>query len=100
MEDWSNSSYNCTPFLHSLLTKGRFRVEGKRWHFGTLGNFLSFSFIVPVEVPIHKGGCQTYGPFLGTLNNRCRMIIGTPKGTIILTTTHKANPEESGTGEG
>ena len=25
-------------------------------------------------------------PFLGTLNNRCRIIIGTPKGTILLTT--------------
>ena len=23
--------------------------------------------------------CQNYGPFLGTLNNRCRTIIGTPK---------------------
>ena len=22
------------------------------------------------------GGCQNYGPFLGTLNIRCRMIIG------------------------
>ena len=33
-------------------------------------------------------GCQNYGPFLGTLNNRCCIIIGTPKGTIILTTTH------------
>ena len=29
-------------------------------------------------------------PFLGTLNNRCRIIIGTQKGTIILTTTHFA----------
>ena len=27
-------------------------------------------------------------PFMGTVNNRCRIIIGTPKGTIILTTTH------------
>ena len=27
-------------------------------------------------------------PFLGTLNNRCRIIIGTQKGLIILTTTH------------
>ena len=38
----------------------------------------------------HMGGCQNYGPFLGTLNNRCRIIIiiGTQKGTIILTTTH------------
>ena len=26
-------------------------------------------------------------PFLGTLNIRCRIIIGTQKGTIILTTT-------------
>ena len=32
-------------------------------------------------------GCQNYGPFLGTLNIRCRIIIGTQKGTIILTTT-------------
>ena len=34
------------------------------------------------------GGCQNYGSFLGTLNNRCRIITGTQKGTIILTTTH------------
>ena len=27
-------------------------------------------------------------PFLGTLNIRCRTIIGTQKGPIILTTTH------------
>ena len=33
------------------------------------------------------GGCQNYGPFLGTLDIRCRIIIGTQKGTIILTTT-------------
>ena len=33
------------------------------------------------------GGCQNDGPFLGTLNNRCRIIIGTQKGTIISTTT-------------
>ena len=31
------------------------------------------------------GGCQNYGPFLGTLNIRGRMLIGTQKGTIILT---------------
>ena len=29
------------------------------------------------------GGCQNYGPFLGTLNNRGRIIIGIQKGTII-----------------
>ena len=34
------------------------------------------------------GGCQNYGPFLGTLNMRCCIIIGTQKLTIILTTTH------------
>ena len=37
---------------------------------------------------IHMGGCQNYGPFLGTLNNRCRIIVGTQKKAIILTTTH------------
>ena len=36
----------------------------------------------------YMGGCQNYGPFLGTLNIRCRTIMGTQKGTIILTTTH------------
>ena len=36
----------------------------------------------------HMGGCQHCGPFLGTLNIRCRIRIGTQKGTIILTTTH------------
>ena len=25
------------------------------------------------------GGCQNYGPFLSTLNIRCRIIIGTQK---------------------
>ena len=34
------------------------------------------------------GGSQNYGPLLGTLNIKCRIIIGTQKGTIILTTTH------------
>ena len=34
------------------------------------------------------GGCQNYRPFLGSLNIRCRIIIGIQKGTIILTTTH------------
>ena len=41
------------------------------------------------------GSCQNKGPFLGnkgpflgTLNNRCRIILGTQKGTLILTTTH------------
>ena len=33
------------------------------------------------------GDCQNDGPFLGTLNIRCRIILGIRKGTIILTTT-------------
>ena len=28
---------------------------------------------------LYMGGCQNYGPFLGTINNRCRIIIGTQK---------------------
>ena len=36
----------------------------------------------------YLGGCQNDDPFLGTLNIRCRTIIGTQKGKIILTTTH------------
>ena len=33
----SNSSYNCTPFLHSLLTKGKFMLTRvKRVQRGTL----------------------------------------------------------------
>ena len=39
------------------------------------------------------GGCQNYGHFLGTLNNRCRIIVGTQKGTIILTTTQVSNAD-------
>ena len=35
----------------------------------------------------YLGGCQNYDPFLGTLNIRCRIIMGIQKGTIILTTT-------------
>ena len=46
---------------------------GTCWHVGML-----FSYM---------GGCQNHGPFLGTLNIRCRIVIGNQKGTIILTTT-------------
>ena len=41
---------------------------------------------------MNMGSCQNYGPFLGTLNIRCRIIIRTQKGTIILTTTHMPGP--------
>ena len=36
----------------------------------------------------HMDGCENYGPLLGPLNARCRIILRTQKGTIILTTTH------------
>ena len=45
------------------------------------------------------GGCQNYGPFLGTLSIRCRTIPGTQKGTIILTTTHMERRREAKFGE-
>ena len=32
----------------------------------------------------HMGGCQNYGPFMGTLNIRCRIILSTPKRDPIL----------------
>ena len=41
-----------------------------------------------IYIHIYMGGCQNYGPFLGTLNIRGRIIVGTQKGTIILTTIH------------
>ena len=49
-----------------------------------------------VPCKTYMGGCQNYGPFLGTLNIRGRTIIGTPKGTIILTTTHMSRDRNPG----
>ena len=43
-------------------------------------------FGFPKAVLDHVGGCQNYGPFLGTRNNRCRIMIGTQEEAIILTT--------------
>ena len=40
---------------------------------------------------VNGGGCQIMVPFLGTLNIRCRFIIGIQKGTMILTTTHRGS---------
>ena len=37
---------------------------------------------------MHLGGCQNHGPLLGPLNTRCRVMLRTQKGAIILTTTH------------
>ena len=42
---------------------------------------------------INMGSCQNYCPYLGILNIRCRIIVRTQKGTLILTTTHITNPK-------
>ena len=42
----------------------------------------------------HLGGYQNYDPFLGTLNIRCRIIIGIQKGTIILSYAHLLGRKE------
>ena len=34
---------------------------------------------IRIPILIFMGGCQNYGPFLGILNIRGRIIIGTPK---------------------
>ena len=41
---------------------------------------------------VHADGCQNCGPLLGRLNTRCRVILRTKKGTIILGTTHVHGP--------
>ena len=49
----------------------------------TVDSIIAFTIVLD-----DMGGCQNCGPFLGTLNIRCRMIIRTQKGTLFLTTTH------------
>ena len=36
----------------------------------------------------YMGGCQNYDPLLCPLNTRCRSIIRSQEGTIVLITTH------------
>ena len=71
-----------------------FRFRG-RWSKGCKGAqhpLLEDCFKRVYGLGLHMGGCQDYGPFLGTLNIRGRIIIGNQKGTIILTTTHIRDP--------
>ena len=56
--------------------------SGRRWR--TTG----FSILGDSDM----GDCQNYGPFLGPLSTGCRTILRNQKGTIILTTTHIAEP--------
>ena len=51
-----------------------------------IGSLKNCQFVLSCDP--HMGGCQNYGPFLGTLNIKCRIVIGIQKGTLILTTTH------------
>ena len=44
------------------------------------------------------GSCQIYGPLLGARNIRWHIILRTPKGAIILTTTHMILLRISGLG--
>ena len=37
---------------------------------------------------LYMGGCQNYGPLLGPLNTRCRIILRIQKGTRISTSSH------------
>ena len=48
--------------------------------------------------PVHVGGYQNYCPLLGPLNIRCRIILRTQKGTIILTTAHVLGGHGKGLG--
>ena len=45
------------------------------------------------------GGCQNYGPSLGTLNTRCGIIIGIEKGAIMLTATQIQDSTSTITGQ-
>ena len=48
----------------------------------------AFFTLSPITALAYMGSCQNYGPFLGTVNIRCRNIIRTQKRPIILRTTH------------
>ena len=63
--------------------------SGKKHKAQTTAGLSSFRFRDDMS------GCQKYGSFLGTLNIRCRSIIGIQKGTIILTTTHMEGTSKS-----
>ena len=71
----SHVSVNAAVFRNDKLYSLLLTRKGSKGSFGVLfGSSM--------------GGCQNSGPFLGALNIRCRTIMGTQKGTIILTTTH------------
>ena len=58
------------------------------WYVKTQAPMAGPSVYILLEIYTYMGGCQNYDPFWGTLNSRCRIIVGIHKGTIILTTIH------------
>ena len=81
------------------MLKGPRGFSGRFYGLGNLGLCLALVFVSCQQLLDLKrelgyigvrymGGCQKYGPSLGTLNIRGRIIIGIQKGAIILTTTH------------
>ena len=48
-----------------------------------------------VGIETHIGSCQNYGPFLGTLNNRCRTHIEEQKGTLGLVLEFRLFPSKA-----
>ena len=80
-----------TPMKHAALATGAETLlqgfaDGNELSVSRMWDFCHMARETPVAL-VQMGGCQDYGPFLGTLNISCRSIIGIQKGTAILTTT-------------
>ena len=62
-------------------------VRTKKWAQSGYGNFVQEAPVAPKVRGTHMGGGQNCGPLLGPLNTRCRIILRTQRGTIILRNT-------------
>ena len=69
-----------------ILSVGLWRSGG--WDFTGLGPEEGLGHTAPEREKDMWVVVKIKVPFLGTLNNRCRIKKGTQKGTITLTTTH------------
>ena len=79
-----------TLYPKNLSESPPLKLSGKMNPDAACASVFGATFEAPLRWQIlDRGGCQNYGPFWGTLSNRCRIILGTPKGTIILTTAHR-----------
>ena len=63
---------------HGLALIIGFRGSGFRIGFGGFWQPKQFSTNTSQGIS-YMGGCQNYGPFLGTLDIRCRILIGIQK---------------------